>query len=330
LATAPSIDAALFPHIPNPKSESPPIMWFRNLTLFRFSENTAKTLKSLETKLDKRRLHPPGPIELASNGFISPYGREEEALTHRVGDFVLLNIANESRLLPNSVVSEELAARLKKITQKERRKVGAKERKRLKDEVLTDLLPRAFTKMSRTGCYLSLKSGWMALDTASRKSAEMGVTQLREALGSFPAVPMAAEDSPRSLMTDWLIRGKLPPGLALGDECELRDPAETGAVVRCRRQDLETDEVREHLKSGKQVFQLSLTFEDRIGFVLGEDLTVRKLRFLDQVQDELGETDRDSSVAELDAVFALMTLELERLLEKLEQWFGLPRPSDKK
>ena len=304
-------------------------MWFRNLTLFRFPESTAKSLKSLEAKLDKHRLRAPGPIELATSGFISPYGRDEESLTHQVGDFVLINVASEARLLPNSVVSDELAARLKKITEKERRKVGAKERKRLKDEVLTDLLPRAFTKMSRTGCYLSTKSGWMALDTASRKSAEAGVSQLREALGSFPAVPMAPEESPRSLMTDWLIRGKLPAGLALGDECELRDPAETGAVVRCRRQDLETDEVREHLKSGKQVFQLSLVFEDRIEFVLGEDLTVRKLRFLEQVQDELGETDRDSGSAELDAIFALMTLELERLLQKLEQWFGLPRPSDK-
>jgi recombination associated protein RdgC len=304
-------------------------MWFRNLTLFRFSESTAKSLKSLENKLQKHRLRPPGPIELATSGFISPLGRDEEPLTHRVGDYVLFHLANEARLLPNSVVYEELSARLKKIAEKEQRKVGAKERKRLKDEILTDLLPRAFTKMSRTACYVSLKCGWMALDTASRKSAEAGVTQLREALGSFPAVPMAAEESPRALMTDWLIRGKLPAGLVLGDECELRDPAETGATVRCRRQDLETDEVREHLKSGKQVFQLGLVYEDRIGFVLGEDLTVRKLRFLDQVQDELGETDRDSSAAELDAVFSLMTLELEQLLQKLEQWFGLPRPSDK-
>ena len=304
-------------------------MWFRNLTLFRFSEHTAKSLKSLETKLDRHRLRPPGPIELATSGFVSPHGRDEEALTHRVGDFVLLHVANEARLLPNSVVSDELAARLKKISKKEHRKIGSKERKRLKDEVLTDLLPRAFTKMSRTACYLSLKSGWMVLDTSSRKNAEAGITLLREALGTFPAVPMAPEESARALMTDWLIRGKLPAGLALGDECELRDPAETGAVVRCRRQDLETDEVREHLKSGKQVFQLSLVFEDRIGFVLGEDITVRKLRFLDQVQDELGETDRDSGVAELDAVFALMTLELERLLQNLVQWFGLPRPSDK-
>jgi len=304
-------------------------MWFRNLTLFRFSEHTAKSLKSLEPKLEKHRLRPPGPIELMTSGFVSPLGRDEEVLTHRVGDFVLVHAANEARLLPSSVVSEELAVRLKKISEKERRKVGSKERKRLKDEVLTDLLPRAFTKMSRTSCYLSLKTGWLVLDTSSRKSAEAAVTQLREALGSFPVVPMAPEESPRALMTDWLIRGKLPAGLVLGDECELRDPAEAGAVVRCRRQDLETDEVREHLKSGKQVFQLGLIYEDRIGFVLGEDLTVRKLRFLDQVQDELGETDRDLGAAELDAVFALMTLELERLLQTLTQWFGLPRPSDK-
>ncbi len=304
-------------------------MWFRNLTLFRFSESTAKSLKSLEAKLDKHRLRPCGPIELSTRGFTSPLGRDEETLAHRVGDFILVNLANETRLLPNSVVYDELSTRLMKIAKKQGRKVGSKERKRLKDEILTELLPRAFTKMSRTGCYLSPKSGFVVLDTASRKKAEEGISLLREALGSFPAVPMAPEESPRRQMTDWLIRGKLPAGLALGDECELRDPTQDGAIMRCRRQDLETDEVREHLKSGKQVFALSLVFENRLGFVLGEDLTLRKLRFLDQVQDELGETDRDSGATELDAVFALMTLELERLLQHLTQWFGLPRPNDK-
>jgi recombination associated protein RdgC len=304
-------------------------MWFRNLTLFRFSAATAKTLKTLESHLSEHRLRPCGPLELATQGFVSPYGRGEEVLAHRVGAYALVTLGREDRLLPNSVVNEELAARLQKITEKEGRKIGSKERKRLKEEVLTDLLPRAFTRLSKLNAYLAVKSGWLALDTAGRKAAEEATSQLREALGSFPAVPMAAEESPRALMTDWLIRGKLPEGLALGDECELRDPAETGAVVRCRRQDLETDEVREHLKSGKQVFQLGLLFEERIGFVLGEDLTVRKLRFLDQVQDELGDTTPESAVAELDSLFALMTLELERLLEKFEQWFGLPRPADK-
>lgn len=218
---------------------------------------------------------------------------------------------------------------MKKIADKQGKRPGSRERKRLKEEVLTDLLPRAFTQVSRTRCYLSIKSGFMVIDSASRKRAEAVVTALREALGSFPAIPMAPEESPRREMTDWLIHGKLAAGLALGDECELRDPAQDGAVVRCRRQDLESDEVREHLRSGKQVFALGLVHEDRIGFVLGEDLAVRKLRFLDQVQEELGETDRDSGLAELDAVFALMTLELERLLQQFAQWFGLPRPDNK-
>ena len=305
-------------------------MWFRNLTLFRFSESSAKALKTLEAKLGEHRLRRCGPMELSTKGFISPYGRAEETLSHRVGPFALLTVGREDRLLPSSVVNDELAVRLKKITEKEGRKIGSKERKRLKEDILTEFLPRAFIRLSKLNVYLGLKEGWLVLDTASRKAAEEAVSQLREALGSFPAVPMAAEESPRALMTDWVIRGKLPAGLVLGDECELRDPAEAGAVVRCRRQDLETDEVREHLKSGKQVFQLGLVFEDRMSFTLGEDLTVRKLRFLDQVQDELGETDRDSGLAELDAVFALMTLEVERVLRKFEEWFGLPRPNDKK
>jgi recombination associated protein RdgC len=135
------------------------MMWFRNLTLFRFSEKTARSLKSLEDKLAQHRLRAPGPLELATQGFISPFGRDEEVLTHKVGDFILLNIASERRLLPNSVVNDELSARLKKINEKDGRKVGSKERKRLKDEILTDLLPRAFTKMSRTACYLSCRSG---------------------------------------------------------------------------------------------------------------------------------------------------------------------------
>ena len=167
------------------------------------------------------------------------------------------------------------------------------------------------------------------LNTSNRNNAENGVSALREALGSFPALPLAAEKSPRQVMTDWLTSGELPAGLSLGDECELRDPASaSGAIVRCRRQELESEEIREHLRGGKQVFQLGLNFDERIGFVLGEDLVIRKLQFFDVVTDELDASQPDSAAAELDARFALMTLELERVLGKLDEWFGLPRPAD--
>ena len=98
-------------------------------------------------------------------------------------------------------------------------------------------------------------------------------------------------------------------------------------VARCRRQDLDAEEIKEHLRNGKQVFQLGLVFDERMSFVLGEDLIVRKLKFLDVVLDEMGDSHQDAA-AEADANFALLTLELERLLAKLEEWFGLPRPAD--
>lgn len=305
-------------------------MWFRNLTLFRFSKDLTKSLKSLDTDLAKKPLRPCGKIELATRGFVSPHGQDSEELVHRVQNFVLVTIGAEDKLMPASVVNDELSARLQKIKAKSGKNVGSRERKRLKEEILTDLLPQAFIRRSRRNAYLDMENGWLVLDTSSRKVAEECLTELREAMGSFPATPMAPEESPRILMTDWVVNGTLPAGLQLGDECELRDPAEAGAVVRCRRQDLESDEVREHVKSGKQVFQLGLVFDERIAFVLGEDLIIRKLRFLDLVQDELGENERDSAIAELDAHFALMTLELARVLAQLEQWFGLPRPTGKK
>ena len=304
-------------------------MFFRNLTLFRFSPAVAEDLQRLDEALGEHRLRPCGPLEMGTRGFVPPVGRGEEgALTHAVNACTLLTVGGEEKLLPAAVVNDELQRKVQKIAEEEGRKVGGRERKRIKEDLLTELLPRAFVRSSRMSAYVDRKHGWLVLDTASRKSAENALTQVREALGSFPAVPLAPEEGPRVLMTDWLANGKPPAGLMLGDECELRDPATaTGAIARCRRQDLDAEEVKEHLRNGKQVFQLGLVFDDRISFVLGEDLVLRKLKFLDVVLDELGDSQQDAA-AELDARFALLTLELERLLAKLEEWFGLPRPTE--
>jgi recombination associated protein RdgC len=302
-------------------------MFFRNLTLFRFSAAVATDLDRLDVALDDHRLRPCGALEMATRGFVSPLGRDEQALSHAMGAFTLVAVGTEEKLLPAVVVNEELSRKVKKIAEDEGRRVGGRERKRIKAELMDQLLPRAFVRPTRLNAYADRKHGWLALDTASRKAAENALTALREALGSFPAVPLAPEQTPRQVMTEWLTSGQLPAGLALADECELRDPTSAGgAVVRCRHQELESDEIREHLRGGKQVFQLGLSFDGRLGFVLGEDLVLRKLRFFDVVTDELADTQSESAAAELDARFALMTLELERLLGKLEEWFGLPRP----
>jgi recombination associated protein RdgC len=305
-------------------------MFFKNLTLFRFSKSAAEELETLDPKhLKKHAARACGPLEMRTRGWISPYGRQESELAHALGAFTLLSLGGEDKLLPAAVVNEALGAKLAKLSEERGKPIGGRERKRIKDEIVTDLLPRAFSRPYRLNGYLDAKKGWIVVDSASRKSAEDFVSQIRETVETFPALPLDPEESPRALLTQWLADGKLPEGLALGDECELRDPADRGSVVRVRRLDLESTEVREHLKTGKQVAQLGLVFDERVSFTLGDDLALRKIKFLDVVTEELESTERDSAQAELAARFALMTLTLGPLLERLEKTFRLPRPSER-
>ena len=221
------------------------------------------------------------------------------------------------------MVNQALNEKLDAIREQEGRSPGGRERKRMKDEVLTDLLPRAFARPSRIAAYLDLSLGWLVVDSSSRKNAEAVVSAIREALGSFPALPVNAESSPRAIMTSWIGGEPMPDAFMLGDECEMRDPVDAGAIVKCRRQELDSDEVREHLKVGKQCFHLGLVFAERLSFVLGEDMVVRKLKFLETATESLEKDDRQSLEAEVDATFALMSGELRVLLERLETEFSL-------
>ena len=304
----------------------PPRMFFRNLTLFRFDPTLRKAFDDIETTLDEFRLKPVGPVEPMSRGFVSPFGRDRPALSHRVGDGLWLTLGGEDRLLPSSVVNEELQRKLAQMEQQQGRKPGGRARKRLKEDIVHELLPRAFVRPSRTDACVDLALGVVAVDTSSRKAAEGFVTELRHALGSFPALPLNAEVSPRAVMTGWIAGEPLPEGFALGDEAELRDPVDGGAVVKYQRQELHGEEIRQHLEAGKQVSKLALIFDDHVGFVLGEDLVVRKLKFLDGAVDDLENSERDSLEAELDARFALMSAELARLFVALERMLKLSKP----
>ena len=298
-------------------------MFFRNLTFFRFPASTA--LDTLDAGLEACQLKPVGPLELSSRGFVPPYGRDSELLAGRQGDALWLTVGGEDRLLPGAVVNDMLTRKLDEIEQKEGQRPGGRTRKRLKDELVTELLPRAFVKPSRTDALVDTGHGVIAIDTSSRKSGEALVSEVRRALGSFPAMPLNAEVAPRSVLTGWVAGDPLPDGLAIGDECELRDPVDQGAVVKVQRMDLHSDEIARHLESGKQVTRLALSLDDHISFVLGEDLVVRKFKLLDGATDALDHADADDQRAELDARFVLMAAEVKRLFAVLESAFKLSK-----
>ena len=298
-------------------------MFFRNLTLFRFP--TTLDFSQLDELLPEMQLKPVGALELSSRGFVSPFGRNEPELSHRVGEALWLTVGGEDKILPSAVVNDLLGKKLAELEEKEGRKPGGRTRKRIKEDLVHELLPRAFVKPSRTDALIDLEHGFVAVDSSSRKNSEEFVSQIRGALGSFPALPLNAEVAPRNILTGWIAGEPLPEGLALGEECELKDAMEGGAVVKCQHQDLQGDEIAKHLEAGKQVTRLALTLDDHLSFVLGEDLVVRKLKFLDGAVDQLENTEREDLRAELDARFALLSGEVKRLFVVLESAFKLSK-----
>ncbi len=292
-------------------------MFFRNLTFFRFPRSL--DLSGLDAGIAECMLKPVGAQELQSRGFVSPSGRcEADVLSRRIGDAIWLSAGTESKILPGAAVNDLLHKKVAEIEEKEGRRLCGRARKQLKEDLVHELLPRALVKPGRTDALIDCRNGFIAIDTSSRKIAEAVVSDVRYALGSFPALPLNAEVAPRSILTSWIAGEPLPEGLSLGDECELRDPTDSGAAVRCTHQELQGDEVAKHLEAGKQVTRLALTLDDHVSFVLGEDLVIRKLKFLDGALDQLESNDREDMRAELDARFALLSSEVRRLFLVLE------------
>lgn len=228
----------------------------------------------------------------------------------------------EERVLPAAVVRELLEDKVAEIEESEGRKIRRKEQDELKDELILDLLPRAFIKSSRSYAYIDTKNQWLVVDAASSKKAEELVTLLRETLGTLPAKPFEVNQSPAALMTAWVSGAESTAAFQIQDECELRDTAEEGGIISCRRQDLEGEEIRAHLQAGKQVVKLALEWGERLGFVLSDDFSIKRLKFLDIILEEAATAESEDAATRFDVDFSLMSLELQRFIADLLETFG--------
>jgi len=297
-------------------------MWFRNLQIYQLSAPFELSAEALHEKLSSKPSRECGNMEISAYGWEAPLGRHGTQLTHAVGNCTMVCQRREEKVLPAAVVNQHLLQRIDDLEETEGRKVGRRERGEIKDEVFLDLLPKAFTKTILTYAYIDSRNGWLLVDAASPKRAEELISLLRETLGSLPLRPLEVSHSPTNSMTGWLKGESLPQEFVIGDECELRDPAEEGGVVRCRRQDLEGSEIAGHLKAGKEVVRMSMEWQEKLSFVLTDEPTVKRLKFLDMIQEAAAESEAEDEATRFDVDFALMSLELGRFVNSLIKLFG--------
>ena len=296
-------------------------MWFKNLLTYRLTQEVPFEPEALEAALASKPARPCASQELTTYGFVAPFGKGEDApLVHVSGEYLLIAARKEERILPSSVVNDAVKEKVEEIETEQMRKVYKKERDQIKDEIIQAFLPRAFIRRSMIFAAIAPRLGVILVNSASAKRAEDLLSTLREVMGSLPVRPATVKIAPTATMTDWVKSQQTAEGFYVLDECELRDTAEDGGIVRCKRQDLTGEEIQLHLSTGKVVTQLALAWQDKLSFILDDKMVIKRLKFEELLQEQAEQDGGDEAAQQFDASFLLMMMTFTEFLPATGPW----------
>ncbi|MBI6215174.1 recombination-associated protein RdgC [Proteus sp. DFP240708] len=298
------------------------MLWFKNILVYRLNKGIALSMDELEQQLASLAFTPCSSQDMTRTGWVSPMGDRGEALIHVAGKQVMMCARKEDKILPATVIKQALQDKVEKLEGEQGRKLKKTEKATLKDEVVHTLLPRAFSKFSQTFIWLDLEKQLVIVDSGSAKRAEDNLALLRKTLGSLPVVPLNFNESVELKMTEWVRSGELPAGFTLMDEAELKAVLDEGGVIRCKKQELVSDEIATHIEAGKFVTKLSVDWEDRLQFMLCDDGSIKRIKFSETLREQNDDIDKADFAQRFDADFILMTGELSALIERVTEVLG--------
>ncbi|EMG9576824.1 recombination-associated protein RdgC [Providencia stuartii] len=293
----------------------------KNLVIYRLTRDI--DFNNLEEQLLPLKYEPCGSLDMSQFGFIPPLGiGKSECLTHQVNDQMLISLYKEEKIIPAQVIKDETQKKVSKLELDQGRKLKKTERDSIRDEVVHELLPRAFSKYTRFDVWINITDGFIAALVSSPRRAEDCFALLRKALGSLPVVPLTTKDPIELTLTEWVRSGQLPKGFVFGEQSEMKAILGEGGIAKYTKQDLISDEIQTNIEAGKLVTKLSLGYEGRTTFCIDDSFVLSKLKF-DAVflekNDDIGMEDYNQR---FDADFFLIISELNILIKALIDSLG--------
>lgn len=288
-------------------------MFFSHAQVYQFTR--PPELNGLEASLKEFSIKPLGAQDVSKRGWVSALPGAE-LMAHTVDKCILFAMKEEHKLLPPKTIKKQLNARVDAIELEQGRKLKKKEKDALLEDIVQQLLPRAFTDDSITYGYISLKHNLLVVNVCSSRKAEEFISLLRKTLGSLPVVPVQPKNQLDVLMTDWLVKKEHPAPFEITNNAILVSALEGGGTARLKNEDLFSDEVQGHVNSDKLVTEIGLKTDD-VWFTLTNALQIKGIKFTDVLQEQNGNIDKDDFAARFDADFTLMTGTLDIVISHL-------------
>ncbi|RUO24421.1 recombination-associated protein RdgC [Aliidiomarina minuta] len=292
-------------------------MWFKNLRVYTFSQPFTAPA-DFDSQLASYAFSPCQRHQSASFGFVSPFGDGSEVLHHKTGSNILLCTRKEEKVLPASAIQAQIEEHAEKYAEEHGRPLPKKEKQALKEDIIHQMLPQAFSRFSQMWAYIDVEGQRLIVDSSASGKAEDFTALLRGALGSLPVKPWGAPQPGDLYFTQWLQDKSAPTPFVLGTDAELKGTGEEAAVVRLKQQDLVSAEIQSHLEHDKVATKLGLEWEEHMSLVLEDDFAIKRLKFSDIIKEQNDDMATSTKAEQIDADFALMSLECNQLLDALQ------------
>lgn len=299
-------------------------MLFKTGRFYRLPDDFVIDFGQLETALAEKPARECASQEKDHLGFAPAYGKGDAApLVHIFnGDCALVRVRKDERLLPDSVVSQFLAAKVEEISSTQDRRVRKKEKTQLKDEIIQSLLPQAFPLNTSSYLVIDKSSGLIWCNSTTPGTAEDMLSLIREVIGSLPVRPLRSKMPPSIAMTEWVKKGTAPTEFSILGDCMLKDTDETGGAIQVKKQDLADEALLKLLEGGKVVTNLRLAYSDNLSFTLDTDCVLKGISYGDVFEEKAKSDAGDDADGLFDANLCLMILTMREMLPKLMEAIG--------
>ncbi len=293
-------------------------MIFKNAKIYTLTQPLTLTSEMLEKALGEHEFRHCGSQDLATMGFARCIGG---LFAHSAQGMFTIRIQKEEKLLPGSVINQELEEVVERIEMETGAPVGKKAKSDLKQEIVAKLLPQAFTDRKSIYGTIIPESNLVIVHAGSDSQAEAWLAMVRKALGSLPVVPFARR-SIQSELTNW-VTGTTPENISLLEEAELKATDDTGGLVRVKNQELDSAEVSAHLDAGKLVQKVAFEYDEAFNAVLCEDGSIKRIKLADRVLEENDDIPKDQVEARFDADVYLYVSTLLGFIKLIDAEFQL-------
>lgn len=294
-------------------------MFFKNVFAYQIQIAAAITAASLGDALSSKLLVSCAGLDKQNKGWVPCRG--DDRMVYESAGHILFVMGAETKLLPASVINRFTKERVADIEAQQGYKVGRRELKDIKEAITEELLPRAFSTQRVTFAWIDTNDGRLIIDAPSIGRAEELIELLNKTIDGLEIKPIRTELSPVAAMTDWLAGDAAPADFTIDRDLELRATGESHATVRYAKHALDGEEILAHIAAGKRSTRLGMTWNDRISFVLTEQMQIKRIEFLDIIKEE-STTLADTAEEMFELDFTLMAGELAKLITGLIDVLG--------